>query len=120
VTFDPRPYAEQYRKENEAELQAIQQRAAVALAEARRLAEIIFQADPSVHAVILFGSLAEEGPRRKDFDIDLALDGGDVFKAMDVTEESSFNVDVVQLSRLPEHVRTRVRARGKVLVSRHV
>ena len=115
MNFDPRPFAAHYRASNEAELQAIAERADAALEEARQLAQRIRQADPGVRAVILFGSLAEEGPRRLDFDIDLALDGGDVYKALDSTESSPFEVDVVQLDRLPEHVRARVRARGVIL-----
>ena len=115
MNFDPRPFAEHYRASNEAELRAIAERADAALEEARQLAQRIRQADPGVRAVILFGSLAEEGPRRLDFDIDLALDGGDVYKALDSTESSPFEVDVVQLDRLPEHVRARVRARGVIL-----
>ena len=115
MKFDPRPYAEHYRAENEAELRAIGERASAALAEARRLAERILRADTGVRAVILFGSLAEDGPRRKDFDIDLALDGGDLYKALDSVEDSGFDVDVVKLERLPAHVRARIDARGIVL-----
>ena len=115
MKFDPRPYAEHYRAENEAELRAIRDRASAALAEARCLAERILREDSGVRAVILFGSLAEDGPRRKDFDIDLALDGGDLYKALDSVEDSAFDVDVVKLERLPPHVRARVDARGIVL-----
>lgn len=115
MKFDPRPYAEHHRAENEAELSAIRERAGVALEEARRLAERILREDSSARAVILFGSLAEDGPRRKEFDIDLALDGGDLYKALDSVEDSAFDVDVVQLDRLPSHVRARVDARGIVL-----
>ncbi len=115
MKFDPRPYAEHYRAENEAELRAIRERASAALSEARDIAERILREDSGVRAVILFGSLAEEGPRRKDFDIDLALDGGDLYKAMDSVEDSAFDVDVVRLDRLPEHVRARINARGIVL-----
>jgi predicted nucleotidyltransferase len=112
MSFDPRPIAAHYRARNEAELQAIRKRADAARKEARRIALRIRRADPGVRAVILFGSLAEEGPRRLDFDIDLALDGGDVYRALDSTEDSPFEVDVVRLDRLPEHVRERIRARG--------
>jgi hypothetical protein len=76
MSFDPRPFAEHYRAENEAEQRVMCERAADALVEARSLAERIRQADSEIRAVILFGALAEGGPRRKKFDIDLALDGG--------------------------------------------
>jgi len=115
MSFDPRPIAAYYRARNEAELRAIHKRAEAARKEAHRIALSIRQADPKVRAVILFGSLAEEGPRRLDFDIDLALDGGDVYKALDSTEGSQFEVDVVQLDRLPEHISERIRKRGVFL-----
>jgi predicted nucleotidyltransferase len=115
MKFDPRPYAEHYRAENVAELSAIRERASAALVEARRLAERILREDSGVRAVILFGSLAEDGPRRKDFDIDLALEGGDLYKALDSVEDSAFDVDVVQLDRLPAHILARIDARGIVL-----
>jgi predicted nucleotidyltransferase len=115
MKFDPRPFAAHYRASNEAELQAIRTRADAARIEAQRLALAIHKADPHVRAVLLFGSLAEGGPRRLDFDIDLALDGGDVYKALDLTESSPFDVDVVRLDLLPEHLRARIRARGVIL-----
>ena len=115
MNFDPRPYIAYYKSKNEEEERAIRARAADALKEARRLAREIRAADPTVRAVILFGSLAEEGPRRLDFDIDLALMGGDIDKAMDVVDKSAFDVDVVDFERLPEHIRTRIRTRGVML-----
>ena len=101
--------------QQQAELQAIRTRADAARIEAQRLALAIHKADPRVRAVILFGSLAEGGPRQLDFDIDLALDGGDVDRALDLTESSPFEVDVVRLDLVPEHVRARIRARGVIL-----
>jgi hypothetical protein len=85
------------------------------LAEGRRIAQRIRRADPDVRDVILFGSLVEDGPRRKDFDIDLAISGGDVFKAMEAAEDSPFEIDIVCLERLPAHIRNRVRKSGVAL-----
>jgi len=118
MSFDPRPYVDGILARNEAERAAVRSRTESAMREARLLAEGILRADPDVKAVILFGSLAEGGPKRLDFDIDLALDGGDAYKAMDVTEESSFDVDVVSLRLLPPHVRERIAAKGIVLARR--
>ncbi len=115
MNFDPRPYIAYYNAKNEEERRAIRARAEEALREAHRLAQGIQQADPQVRAVILFGSLAEEGPRRLDFDIDLALLGGDVDKAMDVVDKSAFDVDVVDFDLLPEHIRARIQAKGIIL-----
>lgn len=117
MKFDPGPFVEHYRAEATAELVAIRERAASALAEARRIAERIRRSDTAVRRVVLFGSLAEGGPRRKDFDIDLAIDGGDVFRAMDAVEGSPFEVDIVCLDRLPAHVRDRIETRGVVLAA---
>ena len=118
MSFDPRPYARHFRALNEAEAKAISARAIEAHKEARRLAALILEADHDVVSVILFGSLAEGMPSRKEFDIDLALDGGDLYKALDITEVSSFDVDVVRLDLLPEHVRARIKTRCVVLASR--
>jgi predicted nucleotidyltransferase len=111
----PRPYIDHYRAENDAELREIRERAASAIAEGRRIAQRIRRADPEVRDVILFGSLVEDGPRRKDFDIDLAISGGDVFKAMEAAEDSPFEIDIVCLERLPAHIRDRVRKSGVAL-----
>jgi predicted nucleotidyltransferase len=115
MDFDPRPYIDHYRAENDAELREIRERAASAIAEGRRIAQRIRRADPDVRDVILFGSLVENGPRRKDFEIDLAISGGDVFKAMEAAEDSPFEIDIVCLERLPAHIRDRVRKSGVAL-----
>ena len=118
MIFDPSPYIAGHRAANAAELAAIKKRAARAAQEARLLAERILAHDPAVEAVILFGSLAEGEPSHLDFDIDLALVGGDTYRAMEVTEESDFRVDVVSFALLPEHVRMRVKEKGMHLVQR--
>jgi predicted nucleotidyltransferase len=115
MDFDPRPYVDHYRSENDAELREIRERAAAAIEEGRRIAHRIRRADPDVREVILFGSLVEDGPRRKDFDIDLAISGGDVFKAMEAAEDSPFEFDIVCLERLPAHIRDRVLKSGVAL-----
>lgn len=113
--FDPEPYARGIRDLNERERRAIVERAALARAEAERLALGIGRADPGVRSVRLFGSLAGGQPKRLDFDIDLALEGGDVYAAMDAVADSAFKVDLVQLELLPEGARRAVVAGGVVL-----
>ena len=115
MSFDPRPYARRILKENAAEKEKIRERRTLALAEANRLGAAIMAADPSVRRVILFGSLAEGMPKKAKFDIDLALDGGDLYAAMDIAETSPFEVDIVNLERLPEHMKKRVLERGRAL-----
>ena len=118
MPFDPEHYAAGLRRENEREASAIRESARHARAEAVRLAAEIGAADAGVRVVYLFGSLASGEPRHLDFDIDLALDGGDVYAAEEVTESSPFEVDVVLLARLPEKTRARIRESGEVLFTR--
>jgi len=115
VKFDPAPYADGLRKLNEIEHRRIRDRVQLAHAEASRLAEAIKAADPQVRAVYLFGSLAEGEPTNLNFDIDLALDGGDVYMAMDIASDSTFDVDLVDLHRLPSHIRDRILQKGEGL-----
>ncbi len=118
MPFDPERYAAGLREANRRERERIGERATQAREEAARLARAITDADPEVQAVYLFGSLAEGDPRHLDFDIDLAIDGGDVYAAEAVTEQSAYAVDVVALDRVPAHVRERVEQHGRVLYRR--
>jgi predicted nucleotidyltransferase len=116
--FDPTPYAEGLRQRHQAEVAAIRASAELAIAEARRLALAIGAKDPQVRRVVLFGSLAQGGPRRQGFDIDLALDGGDPQAALELVEGCAFDVDLVELGRLPVHLQQRIGECGLVLFSR--
>lgn len=115
MIFEPKSYAEGIRRANEAEELAILERASLARDEARRLAAEIRSGDRTVRAVFLFGSLASEGPRRLDFDIDLAIDGGDLYQALDIVETSSFKVDLVDLAHVSEAIAARIRETGRLL-----
>ena len=86
--------------------------------EADQIAAAIAAADPGVRAVYLFGSLAVGDPSHRGFDIDLAIEGGDVYTAEAVAESASFPVDVVSLERLPATVRKRIRETGRRLFPR--
>ena len=118
MPFDPKPYADGIRALNAAERLRIEARARMAVDEATRLARLIAKTDPAVRRVYLFGSLATGVPRNEDFDIDLAIEGGDVFTAMECAETSGFHVDIAQFDRLPEHIRSRVRDGGRLLFDR--
>jgi predicted nucleotidyltransferase len=115
LTFDPRPYAEGIRRRNEEELEEIRSRASLAREEALRLARAIREADAGVTSVILFGSLAQGEPKRLGFDIDLALEGGDLYRALDIVQESPFRIDLVDLALLGEEMAARIRMDGKRL-----
>lgn len=128
MPFDPEPYAAGLRELNNRERRRIAERAARARDAAKRIAARVGESDPSIRTVYLFGSLATGEPRRLDFDIDLAIEGGDVYAAETVAEtvsadavtggEATFPCDIVSLERLPEHVRDRIHASGLVLYRR--
>ncbi|MCX7025248.1 MAG: hypothetical protein NT080_11605 [Spirochaetes bacterium] len=44
-----------------------------------------------------------------------ALDGGDSWRAMDAADGLPWDVDIVDLKRLPDHVRARIPGKGMVL-----
>jgi predicted nucleotidyltransferase len=112
LTFDPEPYAAGIRAANEAERDRIRARLALARAEARRLAATMAAADPGIRRVLLFGSVATGRPSRELFDIDIALDGGDLYTALDLAEASDFKVDVLSLDLLPAGMRAAIEGTG--------
>jgi len=112
MIFDAQPYAQATKQRNEAERIQIAKRAIEATEEAKRLARAIKENDPEIKAVYLFGSLTQGTPSNLNFDIDFALDGGDTYKAMDITENSVFSVDLVQLNLVPVHLRQRILETG--------
>lgn len=115
MIFDPRPYAAGITRLNEAEARAIRERVILAESEASSLAAAIRSGDAGVRAVYLFGSLARGTPRHLDFDIDLAIEGGDLYRALDLVDDSSFRVDLVDLEKMPEPFAQSVRTTGRRL-----
>ncbi|MEI6873639.1 MAG: nucleotidyltransferase domain-containing protein [Spirochaetota bacterium] len=115
MKFDPAPYAAGIRELNRRESERIESRLELARVESGRLAAAIVAADPAVRRVFLFGSVANGRPSREDFDIDLAIDGGDAYAAMEVVETSAFDVDIVELGLLPPAARELVLERGQLL-----
>ena len=116
--FDPERYATHHRESNRRERERIRESSRSALEAAREIADRIIRSDAGVKRVILFGSLAEGEPKNLDFDIDLALDGGDVYKAMEIAEEYPWKVDIADMRLIPDHVRARIEKSGKVLRER--
>lgn len=116
MTFDAKSYAHGIKRLNQKEAEQIRVRVQAARVEAGRLAMAIKNAattDPGRQArIYLFGSLAEGEPARIDFDIDLALEGCDVYAAMDLAATSLFEVDLVDMDRLPASMRRRILDRG--------
>lgn len=112
MTFDPAPYIAWHRQENARLKQAIEERMVRARLEADRLTDQLFSLQPGLKAVYLFGSAALGVTVNPNFDIDLALEGGDVYQALDLVSDSEFDIDLVQLNNLPEHFQKRVKENG--------
>jgi predicted nucleotidyltransferase len=112
--FDSEPYASAWKQQNEAEKKRIRERTRKALEEAKRIAARLIEKTGATK-VILFGSLAEDNVRDEHFDIDLAIWGGDWFRAREIAEESSFKIDIVEYKNLPHHIKERIDTRGRVL-----
>ena len=109
-----RGIAERSARENERERKELARRLKAAREEAARLAGLMAR-DPGLKRALLFGSAATGRGYRSDSDIDLAIEGGDLFACMAAAETSSFRVDVVELWRLPPGIRARVAEEGIVL-----
>ena len=115
MPFNPEAAAARVRTRNKREEIEIKRRSTIAIEKARNIALEIGARDIEVKRVVLFGSLAEGVPRRLDFDIDLAIDGGDIYLAMDAADASEIRVDLLDMNRISEHIRARIAAKGIVL-----
>ncbi|MCF7929638.1 MAG: nucleotidyltransferase domain-containing protein [Spirochaetales bacterium] len=113
--FDPTPFIAYHREQNKREQELIEQLVEEAKREARRLAGRLVR-EAGVSGVILFGSLAEGTVYRREFDIDLAIEGGDEYRAVAIAEGCAFPVDVCDYDDLPETLRKRIDIYGIRLV----
>lgn len=113
--FDPEIYAANIRKRNAEEIEAIKKRLALAKEEARMLSQKIYAQDSNVKTIYLFGSVATERVSSIDFDIDLAIEGGDIYKAMDIVESSNFKVDLVDFKKLPNRTQNLIKSTGTII-----
>lgn len=114
MNFDVRPYIEYWNAKNRQERKTLVRRREEGLLEARRLAQTL-RAEALVEKVVLFGSLAEGELANANFDIDLAIQGGDTQKAFRLAVSDVFRVDLVEYKELPLHVRLRIDAKGLTL-----
>lgn len=113
--FDAQSYASFWKKQNEAEKKRIKDRTRKALEEAHHIAtRLVLEA--AVKKVVLFGSLAENTVKNEQFDIDLAVWGGNWSVAQEIGEKSPFSVDIVEYENLPPHLKKRIDARGRPLL----
>ena len=51
-----------------------------------------------------------------DFDIDLAIVGGDEMRAQVIAEKSGFSIDVTDYEVLPPHIQRRIDDYGEILL----
>ena len=86
--------------------------------EARALAARLAESDPGLRRVVLFGSVATGRVRDENFDIDLAVEGGNLTTLWLRAEESEFSVDIVDLDRVSPDFRSMVEERGTELFVR--
>ena len=117
MSFDLNACAERIREENAAERLEIERRGRLALEVARKLAIEIIDSDSSVKKVYLFGSLAKGTMQSLDFDIDIAIEGGNIYNAMEIAEKSPFKADISEIGRLPLHISESVYQYGILLAS---
>jgi predicted nucleotidyltransferase len=109
-----REIAERSARDNAREAGQIQGRLTLARKEALRLARLLSGLQ-ELSLVIHFGSSASGRSFRLDSDIDLAIRGGDILEAMKVAETSVFHVDVIDIDRVPEPLKTAILEEGVVL-----
>jgi predicted nucleotidyltransferase len=86
-----------------------------AIVEAERLAAELANIDPAVREVWLFGSVASGRPGREEFDIDLAIAGGDALTLFAQLPETEFEVDIVELENVSARFREMVKRTGEQL-----
>lgn len=105
--FDAERYAGGLRQSNARERQHIEQRLTDAHTEAVRLIQALKETAGCTDAC-LFGSVADRSVRRIDFDIDIAVWGGDILAAEEIADTSPFKVDIVQYEYAPKHLQHRI------------
>jgi predicted nucleotidyltransferase len=93
-------------------------RRTASLEQIERLVTQFRSADPEIRSIILFGSLASGFLRSPHFDIDLAVDSDHYWDLLGIAMDQPIPVDLADLPRISEHIRSRILAEGKVLYER--
>lgn len=84
-----------------------------ALEEVRRLVKEFKELDPDLKRVILFGSLGEDRIKSERFDIDLAMEGKEYLKCVYLALDSTFKVDLLDLSALRKDFKEQIEHYGR-------
>jgi len=90
----------------------LRERIAAAHREIDRLVASFLSIDPALRRVVLFGSLAREGAKRLDFDIDLAVDTDRYMELLDPALDSEFTVDLVDIRTASPYIMQSVERDG--------
>lgn len=104
MSFDPRSYAQGIIASNSQEQKLILLRLQKAQTEAQRIISLLIR-DAGCIKAQLFGSVATGRVRNLDFDIDIAIWGGDGLTAQGIALNSDFKIDLVEYERAPDHVK---------------
>jgi len=81
--------------------------------EASRIAEELGRTDPTVREIWLFGSVATGRLGREDFDIDLAVHGGDLLSLFARLPDTEFEVDLIDVDQVGDRFRRMIYHRGR-------
>ncbi len=110
--------ARRIKLQNKIEQQRLRSRLREAHREVSRLVAQFREIDPELQKVVLFGSLARNAPRGLQFDIDLAVRSDQFLMLVACGLRSPFQVDVVDLDRLPAPVRRSIEEHGKTIYAK--
>jgi predicted nucleotidyltransferase len=114
--FDIEAAARRINIENRKEDERTAARRKAAQAEARRMAAEFRALDATIRKVWCFGSTFDMSrPYRMDSDIDIAVEGGDIFRLVPIAEASIFAVDLVDISGADDEFARLIRKHGTLL-----
>ncbi len=116
---DVKVVAARIRRLNAAERRRIAARKDRARQKAHEVASHLAQADLAVVTVWGFGSTFEaDRPYRMDSDVDIAVEGGNLYALMRHADKYEIPVDLVDTQEVSETMAVAIRKRGTVLYSR--
>jgi len=83
--------------------------------EVERLVDEFKRSDPDLRSVVLFGSLARGDVKRLNFDIDLAVRTERFMDLLGIAIDSTFKVDLIDLSTASPYIAESVERDGTVV-----
>jgi hypothetical protein len=114
--FDIEAAARRINEANRKEAEMTAARRIAAQEEARRIAAVLRAKGPNIRLIWGFGSVFEAyRPFRMDSDIDLAIEGGDILRLFSAAEDSTFKVDLIDISGCDDQFARGIRERGTLL-----